>query len=345
MAPTGPSPPNTVTFHTGAKADAVWTVSAPGTNANLVLNGPDQNLDLSSSLTETTDLDLSILLSPPGPSSPSTPSLSFPIGIKAMKRRTVNVTVWHIARKKLDTTFEATSVTFTKEEIEDRLNDIYGTQVNTFFNVTIGVNGAWPEEDPRHFQHPVDWDIASDSNFPGVNPDSNPENYALNAPNLSFDVSTPSSPEQEAVVSAKEDTSADINIYIIGGGRSTTFFSSWSVEAGKLAPSNSLATLGIADPPARKAWVDAAPLWGNETAEQIEEFKNQRLQTLAHEIGHAMIGGGHPNQNLGPAPLPGTPHQQRLMFSHYAKGERRLLVKGEWDKIETWLKARALGQN
>jgi hypothetical protein len=68
------------------------------------------------------------------------------------------------------------------------------------------------------------------------------------------------------------------------------------------------------------------------------------LDDLAHETGHVLLGGGHPDDPLrskgGVAWLFGTAHHKRLMRSgrlqHPDAGH--LLVKAEWDKAENWLK-------
>jgi hypothetical protein len=67
------------------------------------------------------------------------------------------------------------------------------------------------------------------------------------------------------------------------------------------------------------------------------------LFAIAHEIGHVIIGPGHPDQGDGSAPLPGTALVERLMFSvidsKVASGalDKNLLVKGEWDAADEWL--------
>ena len=77
--------------------------------------------------------------------------------------------------------------------------------------------------------------------------------------------------------------------------------------------------------------------------------KSYLLDTIAHEIGHVLVGEGHPDKttgNLGPAPLPGTRHNCRLMCSGpNSNGSSRLLVKKEWDEAEKWLKARPGGDH
>jgi len=73
--------------------------------------------------------------------------------------------------------------------------------------------------------------------------------------------------------------------------------------------------------------------------------------TIAHEIGHVMIGYGHPSDiplfpthiesrdARGYAQLVGTAHRERLMRAGNVnpKGFEHLLVKAEWDEIEKWL--------
>lgn len=76
--------------------------------------------------------------------------------------------------------------------------------------------------------------------------------------------------------------------------------------------------------------------------------------TTAHEIGHILLGEGHPDAPAGhpgghgPAWLQGTTlvgHRKRLMCSgnHYILGHSRMLVKAEWDKAEQWLIGRPRG--
>ncbi|RYD21301.1 MAG: hypothetical protein EOP88_11865 [Verrucomicrobiaceae bacterium] len=74
-------------------------------------------------------------------------------------------------------------------------------------------------------------------------------------------------------------------------------------------------------------------------------------QTIAHEIGHVLVGYGHPDEEDGPSPLRGTNRRERMMHSgehmgnpgtEYAnvggasaRGHR--FVKKEWDEAEIWL--------
>jgi hypothetical protein len=74
---------------------------------------------------------------------------------------------------------------------------------------------------------------------------------------------------------------------------------------------------------------------------------------IAHEIGHVMIGSGHPDQGTGGASLrwnmsfsnpawrPDPRDKNRLMCSgNYVDFTKpgKQLIKKEWDLIEAWLK-------
>lgn len=63
------------------------------------------------------------------------------------------------------------------------------------------------------------------------------------------------------------------------------------------------------------------------------------IHTIAHEVGHIIVGGGHPDEESGKAPLPGTDRARRLMCSGPNwSGDSLLLVKQEWENAEAWLK-------
>lgn len=80
-------------------------------------------------------------------------------------------------------------------------------------------------------------------------------------------------------------------------------------------------------------------------ADPVAIRRRRVTNTITHEIGHIICGLGHPDQDSGPAPLPGTNHRERLMVSglpgKIISGTR--LVKGEWDEAEAWFKNRPNG--
>jgi hypothetical protein len=64
------------------------------------------------------------------------------------------------------------------------------------------------------------------------------------------------------------------------------------------------------------------------------------LDTIGHEIGHLLVGEGHPDLGDNRSPLPGTNHGERLMRSgtkEKSGNSLGLLVKREWDSAEDWL--------
>lgn len=69
------------------------------------------------------------------------------------------------------------------------------------------------------------------------------------------------------------------------------------------------------------------------------------INTMIHEMGHRIVGLGHPNLggtgtglDGGVAPLIGTDRTRRLMASGgHRADDGYLLVKKEWDRAETWL--------
>ena len=66
------------------------------------------------------------------------------------------------------------------------------------------------------------------------------------------------------------------------------------------------------------------------------------MESIAHEIGHVIVGYGHPDASEGPAVLPGTDRAIRLMnsggFCSESRAIRRWIVKGEWDEADKNLK-------
>ncbi len=96
----------------------------------------------------------------------------------------------------------------------------------------------------------------------------------------------------------------------------------------------------------------AIVLAGRAKATDNDRTPEAVIRTIAHEIGHVIVGEGHPDgthiesdpTSRGVAPLDGTEHQYRLMCSGFArKPDAKLLVKAEWDAALTWLIGRSNG--
>jgi hypothetical protein len=150
-------------------------------------------------------------------------------------------------------------------------------------------------------------------------------------------------PVEEIDWASTSATSADLDLTItIGpvnvifvGGQPTGFavYDSQFVPKKNPAGTGGLKAAGIAGIGARNVYVLSRA--GDEPGDVLE--------TLAHEIGHVMIGPGHPgipHPGDGVAGLSGTDQKKRLMYGGFAEqnpNEDTLLVKGEWDYIEQWL--------
>ena len=84
-------------------------------------------------------------------------------------------------------------------------------------------------------------------------------------------------------------------------------------------------------------------VWDNDFSAARSELAV--IRTVAHEMGHVMLGEGHPDvdaenpNGAGVAPLVGADPKKRLMHKFaYQEIEAKLLVKKEWDAAEQWLK-------
>lgn len=93
---------------------------------------------------------------------------------------------------------------------------------------------------------------------------------------------------------------------------------------------------GSADVSGRRCWV----IGGLDDGSTPDITAASILDTMSHEIGHVLVGLGHPDEGSGPAPLPDTRHVDRLMCSGPRRkidGSSKLLVKAEWDEAEEWM--------
>lgn len=246
-----------------------------------------------------------------------------PIGVKIMKRRTVKVALHPMVLRKagqpdnppdLFPASTGAEKAATKKMVEDRLNDIYGQQVNAFFDVEV--------LDPVF----ADYDAA------GV--DGAGIGY------FGIGERASASPDRRS-----PDNGANIDIWALGGV--TLTFT--GVAPQKSATGDWEEILGFAFPgPNQDPRIILNGDFGTLTNGHFvpaESARKPLLDALAHEIGHVLIGRGHPDGPTdmfhlhGPAPLPETDRAVRLM-SRTANLDKpaTLLVKAEWDKIEEWLK-------
>lgn len=257
-----------------------------------------------------------------------TASASTPLGIKVMKARTVKVKVWVIPSKHgvspssyHDTILgedPAALETF-RSDLQTLLNSICEPQINASFEVTLErvTPMEFESEDPEDFGGPA-----------GLTFDGG--NGILNA------FSTYQG--ELAAMLANEDPTKSINVYLVGGvtrGQDVE----WDTESAtfNLDP---VTWSGTTDRDNRRCWV----IGGSSGATTGNPSLGRIKSVIAHEIGHVLVGYGHPdeiNGDQGVAPLPGTRHRDRLMCTGKIlaqDGSSRLLVKAEWDEAEVWMK-------
>ena len=314
MVPEGSTP--SILIHSAASLSHPLKLSATGVKLNgneeTTIGIPVEPVTVSATTGAATgqEVDLEIKLQS------GQASLSKPIGLKLMKHRIVEVAVWSIDSELTSPAVPAkdddpgrpaiiyTMVpTFnpTKVQIEDYLKAIYFPQVNVEFNVTIK---------PTHVQ--VAWDK---------------QNADGSVANQMLDRELNPSSEQQAILDVAKDQNADINVYWVGG------------KFPIVGPESSAKGTSNPNKRERNVWLVGNPYRTSLTLDEM-------LHTMAHEIAHVMMGEanvGHPDklETPGPAPLPGTQVMDRLLCSGDGAilGSRpKILVKGEWDMMEDWMK-------
>ena len=250
-------------------------------------------------------------------------SVTKPIGLKVMKERVIKVVVWKVASDRNpegvaqgDPAYQAPiEPVFTKTEAElnNYLNDIYKPQVNARFECEYR-------------------DIAIRFDTSDGTPYGAPANK-LNPANGSLDIIGGLDNEFNAIREEAYDDTRSINVYLVAASGNITTYK-WIEQLDFLKSSS---YRGYADPERRLVAVACG--FGSDPLVIMD--------TTAHEIGHLLLGEGHPDTNGGPAPLPDTRHMERLMCSGPKRpkdGSAKLLVKGEWDKAELWLKKEIDGE-
>jgi hypothetical protein len=263
--------------------------------------------------------------------------VELPIGVKTMKHRNVKVIVHHVTGAKRDPAtgdfinLKPPVTQITAQQIKDKLYEIYSRQINAWF------------DEHEVVPHTIDWDIGVTSDW--GSPEYPITGNALESYNRVFDKGGNADDEIENPILRPEETkllslidpqsNANIHVFLIGG--------CWAIQThtgvgNVFLPDDDFA-VGTADEERRVVYIASEKINGG--ALVVQEY----LTTIAHEIGHIIIGDGHPDQGGGPAPLSGTSHLERLMFSNIDQKatanalDKNLLVKAEWDVAETWLQA------
>lgn len=109
----------------------------------------------------------------------------------------------------------------------------------------------------------------------------------------------------------------------------------WNPESGKVVVMNDengepFSFGGLTDVAGRHCWIIAGSDDGQTPGINAEMIRD----AIGHEIGHVMIGSGHPDTGSGRAALSHKDISERLMCSgakRRSDGSSSLLVKAEWD--------------
>ena len=311
---------NTVRFLTAASQALPVELSATNATFNpTILTSPDQQVIVTGTGTATSDAQLKLKI--------GTQEVQSPIGVKAMKKRNVKVTIHAVG---LNVVPPETPVIPALGVIQTYLNSVFLHQLNAEITVTPGINEA-----------PLGWDMGRASIFKL----SGPGSEKLHEGNGTFDFTEADKLEQEDeyINSVLRDERADINVYVL-----TRHLLGWYAKdpgAGSLS-----GAVGMTRREPRVILIDGK--------------QNEIITTIAHEIGHCMIGFGHPNPNplaiafaklagkppppRGPAPHDGVgtdEWKKRLMYSTTLPAPGKTMVKSEWDTAETWLTGLPYGRS
>lgn len=307
------------------------SVNATAHEEDIVLNGNFHDVNWRGSGTGINSVETVILKTYGGAE-----HTALPVKVKAMKYRNVKVIVHSVTGAEIDPATDGfiklkqPVTVVTKQQIKDKLYEVFSRQINAWFS------------DLEIIEHTLDWDVAVTSDWgtpesPIVGNLIEPYNRLLDLGNNTED-NPPNQlrPEEAKLLGLIDPSSkADLHVFLVGGCSSIqTHFGAGPY----FFPGFDMLAAGRADTQRNVVYIATQSLVGS-NAIPIDEY----LTTIAHEIGHLFVGIGHPDQGEGVAPLAGTAHVERLMFSnidgkvHASTLDENLLVKAEWDKAEQWL--------
>jgi hypothetical protein len=283
---------------------------------------------------ESADLAIVWKLGLAGPPVGPKQDVELPIGVKMMKRRTVKVAVHPVASiipgiGNNPPTHNSPDLLPSEPQIEEELNKVFGRQVNAYFDVKI------LDEEKILF------DIAGENSIPGLT-------YKPGSPvpfpgdGILFYKDWNSG--EVALLTANRPTGYDIHVYIFGGATPIVTYQPDPGNPSQLEAARQGTGKANDDQGANYCIVDGDrdarthDIDGNSTGYQLSPDERSIpgvLHTIAHEIGHlVLLGGGHPDDEEGDAPLKGTDRTKRLMCSgpRCSITQSKLLVKVEWTR-------------
>lgn len=225
-----------------------------------------------------------------------------PVKVKAMKYRTMNVSVFPVK-----TSAAAASIDLPTESLLIKnLKEVFGYQIN-----------AWC-----------------------LDPNYKPEQIY----NYDPDGDKVLSEADDEYVELRDqctDEAADISIILIGGVVFVTADN--QVLAGQAPDDDKPIVVSTVNP---SSWTEDPPTQGRPPAGSFQLVTRPTLSviyTMQHEMGHRIIGLGHPDEGTGPAPLEGVADNDEMRRRLMCSGPNQIhnpggrLVKKEWDAAEAWL--------
>lgn len=234
--------------------------------------------------------------------------VSLPIGIKTMKNRTVKVAVHTVASVVPGKADNAPNLLPTEAQIKAKLNEISGLQINAYFDVTM-----LPEE-------AVAFDVASATTYVPYHTFKAGAHVPVPG-NGTLDYVSWSSPKA-CLVTANRAGNYNLHVYLLGGATPIIIYRAAFEDPAELEVNEQALGLTNGSIGENCCIVDADrdamiyDLDGYSTGYSlpaIDRKVDAVVETIAHEIGHIIVGDGHPDDGGGDAPLLGTDSLRETM--------------------------------
>jgi len=231
----------------------------------------------------------------------------------------LDVTVHMIAKATPGESVKSPVNSFTESDLSEFINRIYKDQANVKINLTLKDEVA------------VDYDVSDHADFWA-------DEGQINARNGIFDIryNEGISLEEQAILQASPEVPNSINIYVVGSDYISPV--AHRTYQGRYLGGSQGHLSGLARINEQRIWIDSGDFQVGTV--DFNQSNEEVMQTIAHEIGHILIGAGHADQPddviVYPCIVPNTDPAIRLMVSGDGQEEgkvSRTLHKCEWDKV------------